>query len=155
MRQIGTLPKDLDPKALADYLLAMGMKTRIDDSPDGWHVWIYSEDHIQQARDEFESYLRQPDDPRYRSAISTAEAIRRNEKERQKEFQKNFRDSADVWGYPSFRRRPLSTILLAACVVIFILQNLPPSNTAGPDGLAPDQSATLHDFDRGRQRSAP
>ena len=77
MRQIGTLPKDLDPKAFADHLLSLGMKTRIDDRPEGWQVWIYNEDHIQQARDELEGYLRQPDDPRYRSAAQTAEAIRR------------------------------------------------------------------------------
>jgi GlpG protein len=124
LRQIGTLPKNLDPKALADHLLSLGMKTRIDDRPEGWHIWIYNEDHIQQARDELESYLRQPDDPRYRAATQTAEAIRRNEKQLEKKFQKNYRDSSDVWGYPSFRQRPLSTCLLVACVIIFILQNL-------------------------------
>jgi GlpG protein len=125
LRQIGTLPKDVDAKAFADHLLSLGMKTRIDDRPEGWHVWIYNEDHIQKARDELEGYLRQPDDPRYRSATPSAEAIRRNERQLEKKFQKNYRDSSDVWGYPSFGRRPLSTLLLVACVVIFILQNIP------------------------------
>jgi len=124
LRQIGTLPKNLDPKALADHLLSLGMKTRIDDRPEGWLVWIYNEDHIQQARDELESYLRQPDDPRYRAATQTAEAIRRNEKQLERKFRKNYRDSSHVWGYPSFRQRPLSTLLLVACVVIFVLQNI-------------------------------
>lgn len=125
MRQIGTLPKNLDARVFADHLLALGMKTRVDDAPDGWHVWIYNEDHLQKARDELDGYLRQPDDPRYRSAVQAADAIRRNEKALEKKFQKNNRDSADVWGYPTFQKRPLSTLLLAACVVIFILQNVP------------------------------
>jgi GlpG protein len=157
LRQIGTLPKNLDPKALADHLLSLGMKTRIDDRPEGWQIWIYNEDHIQQARDELEGYLRQPDDPRYRAATQTAEAIRRNEKQLEKKFQKNFRDSSDVWGYPSFRRRPLSTLLLVACVVIFILQNIPPGRLRNvPSGweltnrllfttFTPDEHGQLHD----------
>ena len=124
MRQIGTLPKDLDPKALADHLLTLGMKTRIDDRPEGWQVWIYNEDHLRQARDEFESYLRQPDDPRYRSASQAAEARRRSEKQLEKRFQKNLRDAGDVWGYPGFRQRPLTTLVIVASVIIFILQNV-------------------------------
>ena len=138
MRQIGTLPKDLDPKALADHLLTLGIKTRIDDRPEGWHVWIYNEDHVRQARDELEGYLRQPDDPRYRSASQAAEAVRRSEKQLEKKFRKNFRDVADLWGYPGFRQRPLTTLVIAACVVIFILQNRPRAARGS-------RSALLHD----------
>ena len=98
MRQIGTVPKGLNAKAFADYLLSLGMKTRVDARPEGWDVWIYNEDHFQQARDALESYLRQPDDPRYRGAAETADSIRRKEKELEKKFRKNYRDSSDVWG---------------------------------------------------------
>ena len=69
MRQIGTVPKSLDPKVFADYLLSLGMKTRVDDRPEGSDVWIYNEDHVQRARDELQAYLRQPDDPRFRDAV--------------------------------------------------------------------------------------
>jgi GlpG protein len=124
LRQIGTVPKGLDAKAFADYLLSVGMKTRIDDRPEGWDVWIYNEDHLQRARDELQAFLRQPDDPRYRQATPTAESIRRNEKRLEKTFRKNYRDASDLWGFPSFRQRPLTTSLVAACVVIFILQNI-------------------------------
>ncbi len=125
MRQIGTLPKTLDPKAFADYLLSLGMKTRVDDRPEGWDVWIFNEDHIQQARDELQAYVENPDDPRYRAAVPSAEAIRRNQKEQEKKFRRNFRDSSDLWGKPSFRQRPASAILLFACIAIFIGQNIP------------------------------
>ena len=46
MRQIGTVPKRLDVNVLADYLLTLGMKTRVDEAADGWIVWIYHEDHF-------------------------------------------------------------------------------------------------------------
>jgi GlpG protein len=143
LRQIGTVPRSLDARAFADYLLALGMKTRIDDRPEGWDVWIYNEDHFQQARDELQAYLRQPDDPRYRQATQTAEAIRRNEKQLEKKFRKNYRDASDLWGFPGFRQRPLTTILFASCVIIFIWQNLPPGSLRNiPSG--PQLTNRLH-----------
>jgi GlpG protein len=125
LRQIGTLPRDLNARRFADYLLSLGMKTRVDDRPEGWDLWIYNEDHFQRARDELEAYLQQPDDPRYLTAAEAAEAVRRKEKELDKNFRRNFRDSSDVWGAPGFRQRPASTLMLYACVLIFIGQNIP------------------------------
>lgn len=125
MRQIGTLPRKLDPKPFADHLLKLGMKVRIDDQPEGWLVWIYNEDHISQAREELDTYARQPDDPRYREAARTADEIRRKEKQLDREFRKNDRDASRIWNAPTFRDRPLTTILIIACAVIFFLQNLP------------------------------
>ncbi len=126
MRQIGTVPKGLDARAFADYLLSLGMKTRVDDRPEGSDVWIYNEDHLPRARDELEAFLRQPDDPRYRQATPTAQAIRRNEMQLEKTFRKNYRDAGDLWGYPDFSKRPLSTLLIAGCVILFIFQHISP-----------------------------
>jgi GlpG protein len=125
LRQIGTVPKAIDPKVFADYLLTLGIKTRLDDRPDGWHLWIYHEDHVARAGEELKAFLSQPDDPRYRSAVDAAEVIRRRELERDKEFRKNFREVSDQWAYPTFRRRPLTFLLVALCVVVFVLQESP------------------------------
>ena len=57
LRQLGTLPKELDPKVFADYLLTLGMKTRVDERPDGGRLWIYNEDHLERAREELSGYL--------------------------------------------------------------------------------------------------
>jgi GlpG protein len=158
LRQIGTVPKGLDAKAFGDYLLSVGMKTRIDDCPEGWGVWIYNEDHLQRAQDELQAFLRQPDDPRYRQATQTAEAIRRNEKQLEKKFRKNYRDASDLWGFPSFRQRPFTTILFASCILIFIWQNLPPGTLPSiPSGqqltdrllfssYTVDDRGQIHDF---------
>jgi GlpG protein len=121
LRQLGTLPKQLDPKVFADHLLTLGMKTRVDERPDGWSLWIYNEDHLERAREELSGYLSAPDDPRYRSAVDSAKSIRREEKQLDQKFRKNFREAADIWGYPTFRRRPVSVLTAALCVVVFFM----------------------------------
>ena len=128
MRQIGTLPKNLDPKAFADHLLTFGMKTRIDERPEGWDLWIYNEDHFNRAREELQGYLSNPEDPRYRDATQTAQAIRRREQQLDKQFRKNYREVSDLWAAPGLRRRPLTAALIATCVVVFVLQQSPRAN---------------------------
>src|SRR5262249_12719039 len=111
----------------ADYLLSLGMKTRVDERPEGWDVWIYNEDHIQQARDELRSFLNHPDDPRYRDATPPAAAVRRNERQLEKKFVSSEREASDIWGCPALSRRPLTTAMIVACIVIFIWEkSLPP-----------------------------
>jgi GlpG protein len=122
LRQVGTLPKELDPKVFADYLLTIGMKTRVDERPDGWNLWIYNEDQLARAREELSGYLSSPDDPRYKSAFDSAKTIRREEKQLDQKYRKNFREAADIWGYPTLRRRPVTFLIGAICVVVFILQ---------------------------------
>ncbi len=121
MRQIGTLPKALDSKVFSDYLLTLGMKARIDEQPEGWTVWIYNEDHVGKAREELQGYVSRPDDPRYQEAIEAARTIRQKEQQLNQEFRKNYREVAEQWAYPGFRRRPLTFILIAVCLVVFLL----------------------------------
>jgi GlpG protein len=125
LRQIGTLPKGIDPKIFADYLLTLGIKTRVDERPDGSHLWIYNEDHVGKAGEELQGYLTRPDDPRFKMAVDAAEAIRRREQERDKEYQKNYRAVSDLWAYPGLRRRPLTVILAGLCIAVFLMQESP------------------------------
>jgi GlpG protein len=121
LRQVGTLPKGIDTKVFADYLLTIGIKTRVDERPEGSLLWIYSEDHIARASEELQGYLSRPDDPRYQKAVDAAEAIRRREQERDKEFRKNYREVSDLWAHPGLRRRPLTIALVSICVAVFLL----------------------------------
>jgi GlpG protein len=127
LRQIGIMPKGINPKVFADYLLTLGIKSRVDDRADGWHLWIYHEDHVGKAGEELQAYLAGPDDPRYQKAVDAAEAIRRREQDRDKEFRKNYREVSDLWAYPGLRRRPLTLILVAICAVVFFMQQSPTS----------------------------
>ena len=123
MRQIGSLPRERDPRIFADYLLALGIKSRVDDRPEGWVVWVYDEDHLPRAREEFKAYLDSPDDPKYASAGVAAREARRREAQLEKEYRKNVRDVSAQWGPPGLRRRPLTMTLVAITIVVYILQN--------------------------------
>ena len=125
LRQIGTLPRNLDSQLFGDHLLALGMKARFDEQPDGWLVWIYNEDHLARARAELEAFVHQPDDPRFGVAAKAAEEVRRNEARLQKEYRKNFREVSDLWTGMRLRRRPLTLTLVIVAVVVFILEQTP------------------------------
>jgi GlpG protein len=123
VRQIGTLPKGLDPKLFSDYLLTLGIKTRVDDLPDSWNVWVYNEDQIPRASEELQNFLSRPDDPVYRDANQAAQSIRRQEQVLDKQFRKNFRQISDQWAAPDIRRRPATVVLVTICLVVFLFQH--------------------------------
>lgn len=123
MRQIGTLPKSLDPQVFSDYLLTLGIKTRVDELPESWNLWVYNEDQVPRASDELRNFLTRPEDPLYREANQAAQAIRRQEQVLDKQFRKNFREVSDQWTAPDFRRRPLTVALVSICLVVFLFQH--------------------------------
>ena len=113
-------------------------------------MWIYNEDDIARASEELKGYLLLPDDPRYQKAVDAAAAIRRREHERDKEFRKNYREVSDLWAYPGLRRRPLTMILVAICIVVFFMEESPNSfpavkSTLGFTTLFIDQEGRVHD----------
>ncbi len=122
MRQIGTLPRNLDSQIFGDHLLTLGMKARFDEQPDGWLVWIYNEDQLARARAELEAYIRQPDDPRFVEGVRKAEELRKNEARLEREYRKNFREVTDLWSGLRLRRRPLTMALVMVSIVVFLLQ---------------------------------
>ena len=74
------------------------------------------------ARDELQVYLDHPDDPRFHASALVAAEVRRKEQDLNKQFHKNFREVSDLWAAPGVRRRPLTSLLIAASVVVFLLQ---------------------------------
>jgi GlpG protein len=125
VRQLGTLPKGLDPKVFTDYLLTLGMKTRVDEQPEGWNLWIYNEDHLERAREELAGYLSRPEDPRYGDAVDAAKIVRRHEQELDQRYRKNYREVTDLWAHPGLRRRPLTLALVIICVVVYLMLESP------------------------------
>jgi GlpG protein len=122
MRQLATLASEDQARTFADYLLTLRIETRLDPEPGGWAVWVCDEDRVAQARAELEQFTGNPSDPRYTRAGREAEAVRRQEEQaerayarRQVAMRDRFRDEASVW------RRPVTTALMAACVVVTLL----------------------------------
>ncbi|MGE3818200.1 MAG: rhomboid family intramembrane serine protease [Isosphaeraceae bacterium] len=120
MRQIGSLPKSLDPRIFRDYLLSRGVNSRAIESADGWAIWIIDEDHLTQAREALEEFLRDPDDPKFFEASKVAEVVRKTEARKDREYQKNFRQVTASGSSLNFRRRPLTISLIGICVAIYL-----------------------------------
>jgi GlpG protein len=120
LRQIGTLATENEARALRDHLLTLGMTTRVEQRADGWAVWVFNEDHVATARQELSAFLNDPDDPRYHAAAKTAQTLRRESEQLQKQYRKNFVDLGARWDAPAWRRRPLTAALIATSVIVSI-----------------------------------
>jgi GlpG protein len=146
LRLIGTLPKTVDAQSFVDHLLALGMKSRIDERPDACDLWIYNEDHVQSARDELTQFLNHPDHPRYQESARAAKEVREKERKLHREFQKNFRDAGDLW-YPTARRRIVTLGTTVICVFLFLLQETSPEkNVLVHDALLISSLSIDQDF---------
>jgi GlpG protein len=125
LRQIGTLTGESAAKKLADHLLTLGVKTQIRPETSGTGVWVLDEDRLPLARQEYEAFRSNPDDPRFQAAPRTAETIRRESERVEKRFRKNYRQVSDIWDRPNLQRRPLTFGLIVVCVIVYLLLNLP------------------------------
>ena len=123
VRQIGTLPKGRDPQVFSDYLLTLGIKTRVDEQPESWNLWVYNEDQVPRASDELRNFLSRPEDPLYRESNQAAQAIRRQEQVLDKQFRKNFREVSDLWASPDLSPPPFDRRLVSICLVVFLFQH--------------------------------
>jgi GlpG protein len=124
LRQIGTLPKTIDPRVFGDYLLTLGVSSRAIPTADGWAIWVHDEDKVDRARAELLAYEKNPGDARYDSAVPLAEAARLKEERLNREFRKNVRQLSDTRQSLNFRSRPVTISLMAICIVVFLGQEM-------------------------------
>ncbi|MDR3639194.1 MAG: rhomboid family intramembrane serine protease [Isosphaeraceae bacterium] len=125
MRHLGTLPNEGDARLLSDHLEGLGMTTRVEPEGDRWALWVYHEDHVPQARQEFAAFEKDPSNPRFRDAPVAAEAARREAERLERDYRKRVRDMKGRWDGVNYNGRPLTVTLIALCVLVFIGQNWP------------------------------
>jgi GlpG protein len=124
MRQIATLPDGEAARRFADYLLTLKIDTRLEREPGGWALWVCDEDRVPQAREELAQFTRDPADPRYASAGSTADALRREEAKAEAEYRRRQVRLRERWGDPTRVYRPLTIALVVASVAVALATNL-------------------------------
>jgi GlpG protein len=111
MRQIGTLPDARGAHALADYLTGLSIETRLMQSPGGWELWVCDEDKVPRARDEYQAFLSNPADERFRRVEEPRPAPLPKEKSAPRPAQ---RPRAEP-------QRQLTTFLIVGSIVITVL----------------------------------
>jgi GlpG protein len=121
MREIGTVPNARDAQRLADYLLTLGIRSRVDAKEDGSSIWVYDEDQRERGRLELEQFLIAPSDARYEQATQQARRLEREAAAREKRYSKNVIDMRDRWDTGRLGRRPVTMSLVAiSCGVALI-----------------------------------
>jgi GlpG protein len=123
MREIGTLPDRDQARRLADYLLTLGIDTQVQADAAGLAVWVRDEDRVEQARQELEAFRRAPDHPRYQEAARRAEALRREEEARDREYERQAAAARARMGPPGPRRWPATIILIGLCMAVTLASN--------------------------------
>ena len=79
MRQVGTLATQQDAERLADYLMTLGVSSRVDPAPTGFSLWVIEENDVDRAKQTLGEFQANPTDPRYTAAHGTAEALRQRQ----------------------------------------------------------------------------
>jgi GlpG protein len=130
MRQAGTLPSKQDAERFADYLLTLGIGSKIDPSAEQWTIWILDENQVPRSKQELQQYLQQPRDSRYLAAERDAKVTRREAAERTKQAQKNYVDMRQQWSRLS--RGRVTIALIAASVLVGVLTDF--GNNMDPVG---------------------
>ncbi len=122
MRQLTTLPSADAARSLADYLLTLKIDTQLEQQPEGWAVWVRDEDHLPRARQELEQFHRNPSDPRYQGASSTAALLRKQKLQEEKAYhrrQKRFYARMGRAGAAG----GITLALIVVSVIVFFLKD--------------------------------
>lgn len=124
MRHIGTLPDARQAEVFQDYALTLGMKTRVEQEPTGWAVWVFDEDQVERARNELEKYAASPGDAVYREASEAASHLRDLESKKAELARKNTVNVRERWQRPMASRAPVTFTLMAASIFVAVTTQL-------------------------------
>lgn len=118
MRCIGSLPDGWRARQFADYLVASGVPSQVEENSTGaWDIWVQRDEQLDHARAELARFSAAPDDPRYEGADSQARRIREEEESRAQRLRRNFMDVRTQWG----GRRGLPQITLTVMVLAILV----------------------------------
>jgi GlpG protein len=120
MRQVGTLSNRDQAQRLVDYLLTQRITAKVEADGPQWAIWVREEDQVPAAVRELNNFLRDPEAAPYRQASQAAEALRRQQNREDRQRQKNFIDLRHRWDTRAVGHRPLTWILIAACIFVAI-----------------------------------
>lgn len=125
MRAIGAIPDEEAARRFAEHLFALKITAEIRLSTDrGFLVWVHRDDQLAQARAELERFLLNPNDETYRRSSELAEALRDEEEEKDREFQKNYRQMTHT--DLKFSRAIATPVLIAVAVGIYAAEMMSP-----------------------------
>ncbi len=119
MRQAGTISTKQDAQRFSDYLLSLGITSKVEPDNGQWAIWVHDENEIPRSRQELEQFQAEPQDPRYSAAEQTARQARRAAAEKKRQVERNFIDMRNEWNNP-WRRRPVTMVMIVFSVLVYV-----------------------------------
>ena len=124
MRLIGVTEGQKKVGNFAAWLLTQEIETKIETTDDGKvEVWVKEEDHFKTALSQYEQFLKNPDDPKYASAVGEANQILREKEKRRREIQKKQMKVPRSSGGMGTPTGPMTKTVMILCLLVAILTN--------------------------------
>lgn len=118
MRLIGELADGQQTRSFTAFLLVKGIETQVDQDDGKSEIWVKDEDRFSEALADLNAFKENPNDEKYSGALQQAKTIVREEEKKRQEIQKRI---VNVTGGQLPRRRPLTIMLIAACVLVSLM----------------------------------
>lgn len=116
MRQAGTIDNGADAQRISEYLLTIGIATRVLQEGDAWVLWVRDEGQVERAKRELAAFAANPTDPKYVAAAPLAKSIKKIESAKEIQTRRNVVDMRLHWRQPAFRHTPLTMLLILLSV---------------------------------------
>lgn len=118
MRQIGVLPDEEHAILFATFLQTQGIESRVEGHNGTLTLWVYDEDRVAEAKQEYESFLSEPDNVRYREAAEHAVRTRLRGMKARREERAQVVNMRDRWSRRPQSDFPLTIALIVISVVV-------------------------------------
>ena len=119
MRQAGTIATKQDAERFANYLLSLGITSKVEPADGQWAIWIHDENQIPRCKQELDRFQLEPNDERYKAAEHAARQVRREAAVKQRQARRNYVDMRNEWANP-WRRRPVTMAMIVFSVLVYL-----------------------------------
>jgi GlpG protein len=125
MRMIGHLKNEASAKTFSGYLASLNIRNLVEPDPEGWAVWIHSEDQIETGQEALAAYAQNPADTKYQVASQTAEAMQRQRQREDAKAAKRMHGRDQILARSNLA--PFTLSLIGVTVVVALAVGLNPS----------------------------
>lgn len=119
MRLIGYVPNEAGASTFSDFLYVHGIHNQVEHDKEGWAIWIHSEDEIGKAKEFLQSFLGNPNDPKFQKHSRKAAELKEREREEDEAAKKRTFDRSTIFRATApYRIGPLTVLLTAISVAL-------------------------------------
>jgi GlpG protein len=117
MRQAGTIATKQDAERFGNYLLSLGITSKVEPADGQWAVWIHDENQLSRSKHELDQFQLEPNGQRYTQAEHAARLARREAADKQRQAKRNYVDMRNEWANP-WRHRPVTLVMIIASIAL-------------------------------------